>query len=82
MPTIPQRPPEARMKRALVAVLKRLGLIDVVVPSDDDLLTLAWEYSKKRPAFADCKGKLVTRKLTMKDVLAGARADLDDDIPF
>lgn len=66
---------EAMLRKALVLLLKRLGLIGTVVPTDMGLLTLAQDFAggRREGMVAMDQGKLV---------LSPPNPALDRDIPF
>ena len=69
-------PTEARLRRALTAVLRKIGVVGKAAPSDPDLLRLADDWVRKRFSVATDKGERVLPGL------AKPNPAVDDDIPF
>jgi len=79
-----QAPPpsrEALMRSALASVLRRLGLVSHVVPTDLALLALARDFSAGGKGLADDRGAAVDVK-PFADCLSPPDPFIDEEIPF
>lgn len=73
------RPPpsrEAQLRSALAGLLRRLGKIGLVVPTDSGLIALAENFTQGGLALADDQGKPVDL------ALAPPNPEVDDHLPF
>lgn len=82
--TIPLVPIEQRLRWSLAAVLRKLGLIGKVTPSDGDLVRIASAYAKHTAMFGGVKVASTDQgePFEFGKCLAPPNPAIDKDIPF